>query len=383
MENSEGVVVSPEVTRGGKKAVESASKISPNGRGEENVGGAADTLGKQSESGSSGSTLAARGTPGSFRNFPGSRAAELPAYRVRVQHRPKTEVTLRTLLEAGVHFGHQTSRWDPTMGPNIHSVRNGIHIINLPKTAQAWLTARQAIVDRVANGASVLFVGTKKQAQDPLVEEAMRSGSFYVCQRWLGGTLTNFQTVRKSIDRMKKLELTLVEEEQASNSGQPMKFKKKERLVMARELEKLEFSLGGIKEMTKHPDLMFVIDVRREEIAVREARRLEIPVVALVDTNCNPAAIDYPIPANDDGTRSIRLFCAAVADAIIEGKAIYAEKMKVAREQERQQRKAGGKNSKSKQADGVESTSAITASAAELSSEADVVAAEGSADASN
>jgi small subunit ribosomal protein S2 len=260
------------------------------------------------------------------RIFPGSRARDLPTVRVTVQPRQPVELSLRTLLSAGVHFGHQTSRWNPAMAPFIHSTRNGIHIINLPKTVSAWVKARRAIVDIAANGGKVLFVGTKKQAQDPIVEEALRCSAFYVSQRWLGGMITNFQTVRKSIERMKKVESTLAEEEQLASTGQPSKFTKKERLMMARELEKLEFSLGGIKEMTGLPDLVFVVDINLEDIAIREARRSNIPVVALVDTNCNPALVDHAIPSNDDGTRAIRLFCAAIADAVMEGQQLYAQR---------------------------------------------------------
>lgn len=230
------------------------------------------------------------------------------------------EISLRSLLEAGVHFGHQTSRWSPSMSPYIYGSRNGIHIINLPRTVQCWQRARQSIVDVVALGGSVLFVGTKKQAQDGIAEAATRCGSYYVSQRWLGGMLTNFSTIRKSVDRMRKLEETLAEEEEALKNGTGSKFTKKERLMISRELEKLNFSLGGIREMSSLPSLLFVIDVKREEIAVKEARRLDIPVVALVDTNCDPSSVNYPIPSNDDGTRAIRLFAQAVADAILEGK---------------------------------------------------------------
>lgn len=233
---------------------------------------------------------------------------------------PSVEISLQTLLQSGVHFGHQTSRWHPQMGPFIHSVRNGIHIISLPKTIQYWQRAREAIVDIVGNGGSVLFVGTKKQAQEAVAEEARRCGAFFVSQRWLGGMITNFQTIRRSIERMRKLEALLADEEQRR------RYTKKELLMLDREREKLEFSLGGIKDMHAPPKLLFVIDTKREEIAVKEAKRLDIPVVALVDTNCDPTLIDYAIPSNDDATRAIRLFCQAVADAILEGKKIFAAK---------------------------------------------------------
>ncbi len=234
--------------------------------------------------------------------------------------RPKQDVTLKTLLEAGAHFGHQTARWSPAMAPYIYTSRNGIHIINIPKTVQCWNQAKKAIENIVARGGSVLFVGTKKQAQDAVQEEAKRCGAFYVSQRWLGGMLTNFQTIRRSIERMNKLGATLADEEAVIAGGGHSKFTKKERLMMSREREKLDYSLGGIKDLYSSPSLMFVIDIKREEIAVNEARRLDIPVVALVDTNCDPATVNYPIPSNDDGSRVIRLFCAAVADAVLEGK---------------------------------------------------------------
>jgi len=233
------------------------------------------------------------------------------------------EITLRTLLEAGAHFGHQTSRWNPAMSPYIYGSRNGIHIINLPKTVQAWNRAKSAIEEMAAQGGSFLFVGTKKQAQESVGEEAKRCNGFYVAERWLGGMLTNFSTVRKSVDRMKKLEEILQEEEERQNSGASFKFTKKERLMFARELEKLVSSIGGIRDMTSLPSMLFVIDIRREEIAVKEARRLDIPVVALVDTNCDPAAVPYAIPSNDDGTRAIRLFAQAVADTVLEGRKRY------------------------------------------------------------
>lgn len=206
------------------------------------------------------------------------------------------------------------------MAPYIHSSRNGIHIINLPHTMQSWQSAREAIIKTVAAGGNVLFVGTKKQAADAVVQEARRCGAFYVSRRWLGGMITNFQTIRKSIDRLQKLEVVLEEEEQAQTDGIGTRFTKKERLMMTRELDKLEFSLGGIRTMMRAPQLMFVIDIRREDIAIREARRLDIPVIALVDTNCDPRTVNHAIPSNDDGTRAIRLFCSAVADAVMEGR---------------------------------------------------------------
>ncbi len=243
-----------------------------------------------------------------------------------LEPREAVEISLRSLLQAGVHYGHQTSRWNPKMAGNIHSVRNGIHIINLPKTMQAWAVARKAIIDITSKGGQVLFVGTKKQAQDAIVEEARRCGAFYVSRRWLGGMMTNFQTVRKSIERMKKLEAVLAEEEQLIKEGGASKFKKKERLMMSRELDKLLFSLSGIREMYRAPDLIFAVDIKREDIAIKEANRLDIPVIALVDTNCDPSVVTYPIPSNDDGSRALRLFAAAVSDAVNEGKKLYVPK---------------------------------------------------------
>jgi len=233
--------------------------------------------------------------------------------------RDPVEISLRTLLEAGAHFGHQCSRWNPKMGSYIYTSRNGIHIIDLPKSVQAWKNAREAIVKTVASGKTVLFVGTKKQAQDAVAEEARRCGAYYVTRRWLGGMMTNFQTIRKSIERMKKVEGILEEEEELMAKGETSNYKKKERLLMSKELGKLDFSLGGIRNMYAPPGLMFVVDIKREDIAIKEAHRLDIPVVALVDTNCDPEKVDYPIPSNDDGTRAVRLFAAGVCDAILEG----------------------------------------------------------------
>ena len=212
------------------------------------------------------------------------------------------------------------------MAHYIYGVRNGIHIISLPRTMECWLKAREAIVSTAARGGSILFVGTKKQAQDVLVEEARRCGAFYVSRRWLGGMMTNFQTIRRSISRMNRVEEILTEEEQALETGQPAKFTKKERLMMARERDKLIFSLGGIRDMYAIPQLLFVVDIKREDIAIKEAQRLDIPVVALVDTNCDPRTVTHPIPSNDDGTRAIKLFCCSVADAVMEGRKAFGER---------------------------------------------------------
>ncbi len=221
-------------------------------------------------------------------------------------------ITLRDLLEAGVHFGHQTRRWNPKMRPYIYGARNGIHIIDLQATARGLVAATQFIRGVVAQGRHVLFVGTKRAARDIIAEEATRAGMFYVNNRWLGGTLTNFQTVKQSIDRLLKLE-------RARDEGRFELLTKKEALQLTREIDKMERALGGIKHMKTLPGALYVVDPHKEYIAVREARKLGIPVVALCDTNCDPTGIDYVIPGNDDAIKSIRLFTAAIADACTEG----------------------------------------------------------------
>ncbi|MBW1708585.1 MAG: 30S ribosomal protein S2 [Deltaproteobacteria bacterium] len=231
-----------------------------------------------------------------------------------------SQITMKQLLEAGVHFGHQTRRWNPKMKPYIFGARNGIYIIDLQKTVQLFKTAYNFIVETVGNGHSVLFVGTKKQAADSIYEEAGRAGMFFVNQRWLGGMLTNFQTIKQSIDRLKRLE-------QMKEDGSINNFPKKEILSMERLMEKLRRNLGGIKDMDRLPGAVFVIDPRREKIAVSEARKLHIPVVAVVDSNCDPDEIDYVIPGNDDAIRAIRLMASRIADACIEGKDRLEEKM--------------------------------------------------------
>src|SRR5512132_1701658 len=237
-----------------------------------------------------------------------------------------TDVTMKNLLEAGVHFGHQTSRWNPKMKPYIFGARNGIYIIDLQQTVKMFRDAFSFVRDRIGQGGQILFVGTKTQAQDAMREEAERCGAFYVNTRWLGGTLTNFQTIRQSIDRLKKLD-DMLEDPQMLNA-----FTKREMIGYRREREKLLQSLGGIKSMRKLPDLIFVIDPSKEEIAVKEANKLGIPVVAVVDTNCDPDLIDYKIPGTDDAIRAIRLFCAAVAEAVIEGRNVYEERQRGAGE---------------------------------------------------
>ncbi len=233
-----------------------------------------------------------------------------------------TEISMKQLLEAGVHFGHQTSRWNPKMRPYIFGARNGIHIIDLQQTVKMFRTSYDFVRDLVAAGGTILFVGTKKQAQDIVREEAERCGMFYVNNRWLGGMLTNFQTIRASIDRLKKLE------EQMSDPAMVNALTKKEMSEIGREHAKLMATLGGIKNMRRLPDALFVIDTKKEEIAVAEANRLNIPVVAVVDTNCDPDLIAYRVPGNDDAIRAIKLFTAAVADAVLEGKQLQEERQK-------------------------------------------------------
>lgn len=222
-------------------------------------------------------------------------------------------VGMKQLLEAGVHFGHQTRRWNPKMKPYIFGARNGIYIIDLQRTVRLFNTAYQFVVDTVATGETVLFVGTKQQARDTIQEEADRCSMYYVNQRWLGGMLTNFKTIKQRIDRLKELD-TMFED------GSINRFPKKEILGLGREREKLEKNLGGIKKMTRPPGILFVVDTQRENIAVLEANRLGIPVVAVVDTNCDPDVIDYPIPGNDDAIRAIRLVTSKIADACADGR---------------------------------------------------------------
>ena len=228
-------------------------------------------------------------------------------------------VTMKELLEAGVHFGHQTKRWNPKMKPFIFGARNGIYIVDLQKTVRMFKTAYDFVVDTVAGGKSVLFVGTKKQARESIYEEANRCEMFYVHNRWLGGMLTNFQTIKKSIDRLNYLNTI-------ENDGTISLFPKKERLKLAKERSKLDSTLGGIRNMAKLPGAIFIVDPKNEAIAVREGRRLNIPIVAIVDTNCDPDEIDYVIPGNDDAIRAIRLISARMADACIEGQKRHVER---------------------------------------------------------
>lgn len=221
------------------------------------------------------------------------------------------EFSMRQLLEAGVHFGHQTQRWNPRMGPYIYGARNGIHIMDLTQTVPMLEDALKIIRDTVAKGGSVLFVGTKRQAAQPIADAAEKCAQYYMNHRWLGGTLTNWQTVSKSIQRLKSID----EQSEIGFVG----LTKKERLGMERDQGKLEASLGGIREMGGRPDLLFVIDVRKEQLAIAEANKLGIPVVAVVDTNCSPDGIDYIIPGNDDAARAIALYTDLAARAALDG----------------------------------------------------------------
>ncbi len=231
-------------------------------------------------------------------------------------------VTMKELLEAGVHFGHQVRRWNPKMKEYIFGERNGIYIIDLQKTQKLFRDALAFVQDTVTEkpNTKVLFVGTKRQAQDAIVEEAERCNQFYINNRWLGGLMTNYKTVQKSIMRLKEIE-------QMREDGRAEMLTKKERLQLERELAKLMKNLSGIKDMGGLPDLLFVIDVRKEDIAIKEANRLDIPVIAVVDTNCSPEGIDYVVPGNDDALRAIRLFTSRVADAILEGQNLATEGM--------------------------------------------------------
>ncbi|ACV58445.1 30S ribosomal protein S2 [Alicyclobacillus acidocaldarius] len=221
-------------------------------------------------------------------------------------------ISMKQLLEAGVHFGHQTRRWNPKMARYIFTERNGIYIIDLQKTVRKVEEAYNFVRDLAASGGTVLFVGTKKQAQEAVKEEAERCGMFYVNQRWLGGTLTNFNTIQKRIRRLQELE-------QMEEDGTFEVLPKKEVILLRKERERLEKFLGGIKGMKKLPDALFIIDPRKERIAVAEARKLGIPIVAIVDTNCDPDEIDYVIPGNDDAIRAVRLLTSKIADAVLEG----------------------------------------------------------------
>ena len=228
-------------------------------------------------------------------------------------------ITMKELLEAGVHFGHQTKRWNPKMKEYIFGERNGIYIIDLQKTLKMFKEASKFIADLTSQGRIILFVGTKRQAQDAISEEATRAGSFYINQRWLGGLLTNWVTVQKSVKRLKELD-------EMATDGRYELLPKKEVIKLERERKHLQANLAGIKNMTRLPDAIFVIDSNKEQIAVREARKLGIPVVAVVDTNCDPSEVDYIIPGNDDALRAIRLFASKIADSVVEGSQLLSDK---------------------------------------------------------
>ncbi len=227
-----------------------------------------------------------------------------------------TEVSMKTLLEAGVHFGHQTRRWNPKMSPYIFGKRNGIYIIDLQKTLDLFKIAAKYVRDISAEGWKILFVGTKRQASDIVEEEAKRCGMYYINNRWLGGLLTNFNVIKKSIERLREIEKIFEDEETLKH------YTKKERIKLQREKQKLEKNLKGIKDMDELPDALFVIDPEKEANAIKEAKKLGIPVIAVVDTNCDPDMVDVIIPGNDDAIRAIKLFVSAIADAILEGQAL-------------------------------------------------------------
>jgi small subunit ribosomal protein S2 len=237
--------------------------------------------------------------------------------------------SMKQLLEAGVHFGHQTRRWNPKMRPFIFTARNGIHILDLQQTVQRLNTAYKFVTNTVANGDSILFVGTKKQAQEAIKEAAENSGQFYVNSRWLGGMLTNFETIQKRIKYMRDLEAR-------RDRGEFERLPKKEAQHLNDELERLQRTLGGIKDMRRLPGAVFVIDTKKEHTAVLEARRLEIPVVALADTNVDPDEIDYPIPANDDAIRAVKLLCEKMSEAALEGRRLREAQIKDRQEGERE-----------------------------------------------
>jgi len=228
------------------------------------------------------------------------------------------EITMKELLEAGVHFGHQTRRWNPKMKEYIFGERNGIHIIDLQKTLKMFREAARYVSDQAAAGKGVLFLGTKRQAQDAIAEEAQRCGAFYVNHRWLGGTLTNWATLQKSIKRLKLLK-------SMAEDGRMTQFSKKEGARLDRELKHLQQNFAGVENMTTLPDIVFVIDPNTEVIAVREARRMGVPVVAIVDTNCDPSLVDWIIPGNDDALRAIRLFTSKISDAVLAGRQSFEQ----------------------------------------------------------
>ena len=245
-----------------------------------------------------------------------------------------TVLNMKELLEAGVHFGHQTRRWNPKMKQYIFGSRNGIHIIDLQKTVKLFNEISEFVTRIVSEGYSVLFVGTKKQAHDAVIEESSRCGMYHVVNRWLGGTLTNFQTIKKSIARLKELESMKLD-------GTINRYTKKEILKMEKEIEKLQKNIGGIKDMDELPGAVFIVDPKREHIAVQELKILGIPVIAITDTNCDPDDIDYIIPGNDDAIRSIKLLCSKIADACAAGHVIAEERMRAESEARKEEGQEG------------------------------------------
>lgn len=266
-----------------------------------------------------------------------------------------SKIGMREMLEAGAHFGHQTRRWNPKMSKFIFGPRNGIHIIDLQKTVGLFRDAYSFAMNVTAKGGKVLFVGTKKQAQDVVAEEAKRAGQYYVNNRWLGGMLTNFKTIKASVDRMREIEAM-------SQDGTFERLPKKEVIRLTRELTKLEKNLLGLKDMNRLPKAIFVVDPKKEHIAVFEARKLGIPVISTLDTNCDPDVIDYPIPANDDSIRSIRLFVGKMADACLEGEVRHQEEL-AARKSEAnengQKEKSHKPKSKGPQVEVIQSTAPV------------------------
>lgn len=246
-------------------------------------------------------------------------------------------LSMKQLLEAGVHFGHQTKRWNPKMKPYIFGARNGIYIIDLQRTVTLFEEAYHFIVNVVSNGGKVLFVGTKKQAQDSMLAESKRCDMYFVNKRWLGGTLTNFRTIKKNIEKLKELESMKAD-------GRTEHLSKKEVLTIDREINKLEYALGGIKDMDRIPDAMFIVDPRKERIASAEARKLGIPSISLLDTNCDPDDVDYIIPGNDDAIKAIRLFASKIADACIEGKQKYEERIQAESRKKNEEKEENDEN---------------------------------------
>ena len=235
-----------------------------------------------------------------------------------------TEVSIKTLLDSAAHFGHETDRWNPKMTPYIYGEKNGVHIINLDITLNRWREARSFLVKTLSEGGNVLFVGTKTQIRQIVLEEATRCGGHYMTTRWLGGTLTNFETIKKSIDKMRKLEDLIAESQKPDTQ---VRINKKERLTLSKQVDTYVANIGGIRSMKGQPALVIVLDVNKEHIAVAEAKKLNIPVLALVDTNVDPTKVDFPIPVNDDSSKTVRLMMSAIADAVIEGKTLYQSRM--------------------------------------------------------